>query len=671
MSNIRGNLIAKRTYCRPLDASNQEREQWHQVAQRVRDHSERLWKEAGGTPQAVELDRLREIINNRREGLVAGRTMWLGGTEYAFTRACSQFNCAFSNIDTPEDIRDLFWLLLNGCGVGFNPKNVGIRQVLGINPAIALTVEVTDRSPAYRGRENTVIAVTGDNTHIGNILSINVGDSAEGWVELIYQILLLPYRENYKEIDRVSIVFSECRGGGEAIKGYGWTCNGPKPFSEVIFQVFKLMQLADTTPLNPIFVLDIMNLLGSVLSTRRSAQIAILEHDNPYIDVFMDAKSRENMTKYPWRCQSNNSVLFIDGPSDEEILKVRDAIRTHKIEPGVINGDAARKRAPWFEGVNPCVEILLPDGGFCNLVEVNIDSFYYGGEFHIDEAEEVIWILARHNYRQTCVELDDGILQPKWHNNNQRLHLCGVSTTGYGLYEPTDYELSRLRRMATAAAYSMAIELGLPLPSNVTTVKPSGTVSKVMGTSEGIHTPAGEFIFNWVVFARTDPLVTMLNDSNYDIIAHPVDVNSVLVCLPERFVSDKFTISSAGHSYDAEDVGVQFRRYLRVQKLYSDQNVSNTLYYEDHELDELFELMLENWDDFIAVSFMPRQDISMSSEEIKESLGVTYLPQEIVTEEVYMAYTSKLKEINVFEVNNDGEYESNDGGCSNGACPIR
>ena len=45
------------------------------------------------------------------------------------------------------------------------------------------------------------------------------------------------------------------------------------------------------------------------------------------------------------------------------------------------------------------------------------------------------------------------------------------------------YEFASLQRAATAGAYSMASELGLPQPKNITTVKPSGTLSKIMDTT--------------------------------------------------------------------------------------------------------------------------------------------------------------------------------------------
>lgn len=78
-------------------------------------------------------------------------------------------------------------------------------------------------------------------------------------------------------------------------------------------------------------------------------------------------------------------------------------------------------------------------------------------------------IIARANYRQTVVDFRDGILQEAWNLNNEHLHLCGVSMMGIASRpDMQDYEYRRLERTATTAAYSMAKELDLPYPKNVT-----------------------------------------------------------------------------------------------------------------------------------------------------------------------------------------------------------
>lgn len=678
--NVRGDIIAKRTYCRPLNKEYTERESWREVVQRVCNHSYKLWEDAGGVPEKTEINALGNILNKRNIALVAGRTLWLGGTELAYRRPCCQFNCAFTNIDTVHDLTDAFWLLLNGAGVGFNPRNEGLDRIQMLDEMTTLNVIHSDRDGSYRGDEKTELEVTPDGEYV-----IKVGDSADGWVEALKHLLNAGGKAH---IANIVLDFTECRGPGEALAGYGWQCIGSDPFALAMKRIYHIMcgwnpmvdymDISmyhrvdhDDYSLTPIMVLDIMNVLGEVLSTRRSAQIAILDALNPYLDQFLDAKSPTNLKHRPWRMQSNNSVIFNEAPDKGILDKIQNKIKECGTEPGIINGVAAKKKAPWCEGLNPCAEILLPDKGFCNLVEINLAAFWDGKKFDLKAAEEVIYIFARHNYRQTCVDLRDGVLQEKWHYNNKNLRLCGVSLTGFGEYTPTPYELRRLKRMATYGTYSMAMELGTELPSNITTIKPSGTVSKVMGTSEGIHTPMGQYIFNWVVFNGLDPLIPTLEKANYNVMDHPTLPNTKLVCLPEEFNSPNLTESEHGYSYDDESIQAQFDRYLTVEANWCDQNISNTMYYKQDEMGHMFDLIDFHWDNYVAFSFAPRQDLSVSPEEMRKIYNAPYLPQELVDEGTYRAYVDQLVDIDVFAIADGDQELADEAGCANGACPVR
>lgn len=160
-------------------------------------------------------------------------------------------------------------------------------------------------------------------------------------------------------------------------------------------------------------------------------------------------------------------------------------------------------------------EILLGNKSFCNLSEIDV------GKFRGDSAglRRAVEVAARANYRQTCVNLRDDILQEAWHLNNDFLRLCGVGLTGI-VTRPDlkHYDYAELQRTATYGAYRMADELGQPRPKNVTTVKPSGTLSKVMDTTEGMHKPLGKYIFNNINFSKHDPLVPLARSAGYKVV---------------------------------------------------------------------------------------------------------------------------------------------------------
>src|SRR5690606_31813266 len=139
-------------------------------------------------------------------------------------------------------------------------------------------------------------------------------------------------------------------------------------------------------------------------------------------------------------------------------------------EPGFINAAEAMRRAPWWKGMNPCAEILLGNKSFCNLFEVNVAAFN-GDRYSLRRA---MHLAGRANYRQSVVNLDDGILQRAWHELNEFLHLCGVGITGIVGWEDQNdlLQLRLLRDYAQSGAQDMATELGMPMPKAVTTVKP-------------------------------------------------------------------------------------------------------------------------------------------------------------------------------------------------------
>jgi ribonucleoside-triphosphate reductase len=310
------------------------------------------------------------------------------------------------------------------------------------------------------------------------------------------------------------------------------------------------------------------------------------------------------------------------------------------------------------------------------LTEVNVLAFR-GDKVGLERA---LYIAGRMNYRQTMVNLRDEILQEAWHLNNQFLHLCGVGLTGIrGRPELTAYDYKRMRNVTVSAAYSMANELNAPLPKNVTCVKPSGTLSKIMGTEEwgevpeGVHMPLGKYLFNNITYSKHDPLVVRFKAAGYTIIEKPYEPESVLVKFPVKYDSVPFSRMTVTRKtgkveeveINAESAVQQLEWYRMLQETWCEQNVSNTVSYDPSEVPAIIDWLLKHWDSYVGVSFLFRNDPSKNAED----LGYAYLPQEVTTKEGYDAYVAKLKEINYggIEVRDEELTEI----CPTGACPIR
>lgn len=650
--SLRSKLITRRTYNRPLDDKGTVFETWEQTVDRVIKHQHWLWNRADKDTKVSseemwsELYELRQLMLDRKV-LMSGRTLWLGGTDVAKKREASQFNCSFTNVETVYDVVDVLWLLMQGCGVGFRPI---VGQLTGFQkPIPELEIIRSTRTDKNGEQHNT-------ETFKDGVWTIRVGDSAEAWSKSVGKLMAHKYAA-----DKLVLDFSQIRPAGERLKGYGWICSGDASLAKAYEAIFNILNRRAGSLLNRIDLLDIVNWLGTVLSSRRSAEIALFEYGEEEWQEFAVAK-KEFWNGNIQRAQSNNSLVFRTKPTVEELRGIFGLmVESGGSEPGFINAVAAKKRAPWWHGVNPCAEILLGNKSFCNLTEVDVGKFK-GNSAGLRRA---VYLAARANYRQTCVNLLDGILQEAWHLNNEFLRLCGVGLTGV-VTRPdlSAYDYAELQRTATAAAYSMADELGTPRPKNVTTIKPSGTLSKVMDTTEGVHKPLGKYIFNNVNFGKHDPLLPLCRAAGYKVIDNPVDPEGVLVTFPVKYENVEFDKWN-GMEVNQESAITQLERYKMLMQNWCQQNVSATISYSPDEVEDIIKWLLDNWDVYVGVSFLFRTDPTKTAKD----LGYLYLPQEVVTKEKYDEYVSRLQPIELDKANDiDAEVQDD---CATGACPIR
>lgn len=658
--STRAEVVTRRTYNRPKEDGSFET--WAETVDRVINHQAWLWFRSTKTDllpeQLAELEDLRTLMLTRK-ATVSGRTLWLGGTEVAKTREASQFNCSFGRIETVHDIVDAMWLLLQGCGVGFEPV-VGTLNGFAKEAHVS-TIRSTKELGDSKGCPNNQSWTT---TSEGKkTFHLKVGDSAEAWAKALGKMFALK-----EPVDFIVFDFSEVRAAGERLKGYGWISSGDETIYLAFEKIAKIMNKRAGELLTRMNILDVLNLMGTTLSSRRSAEIALVPVNDPEVDDFISAKKDFWLHDNEHRQQSNNSVVFSKKPTQWELSYIFDKmVQAGGSEPGFINAETALRRAPHFKGVNPCAEILLGNKSFCNLVEVD------WGKFLTDFSglQEAIRIVARANYRQTCVNLDDGVLQRSWHELNEFLRLCGVGATG--IVKFLDYNegsghlprmLGMLRNSAREGADSMADDLGLPRAKLVTTVKPSGTLSKIMDTTEGVHRPLGKYLFNNVTFSKHDEIIPTLSSAGYKVVEKPFEPDSVLVTFPVSYEDVAFE-EVDGVAVNLESAVLQLDRYKLMMDHYVDHNCSVTISYDVEEVPEIISWVLANWDTYVGVSFIYRNDPTKTAAD----LGYAYLPQEVVTEETYRKYADSLWPVDLSNLKSDDDLV--DEACASGACPIR
>lgn len=668
--SVRAQFTHRRTYLRPLDEDGTQFETVNQAMDRVVGHQVWLWQKQLGRPlNGAEWDEITELagLMEQKKVSMSGRVKWMGGTDLVKERAAGAFNCSFSVAYTPADLVDIFWLLLNGCGVGFKP----VEGLLSGFPSSITDIEVipserTERGGAEDSSEHIDIAA--------GTWRIQFGDSAKGWAKAIGMLL-----GEKPRVTKLILDFSELRPGGKRLRGYGWISSGWMPLAEAMAKIAVILMKAAHRTLTKAEIIDIVNFLGTVLSSRRSAQICLIETEQTTLEGlleelgwYIDFKTDRWERGEGQREQSNNSIGFLNKPEPaviEELL--RRILPTG--EPGFVNVEHARRRAPEMEGLNPCAEILLPNKGFCNLVQAVWHRF--NGD--LPGLMRAQYLAGRANYRQTCVSMRDGVLQLQWNDMQKLLRLCGVSPTGAVAWEGVENPqmLEAVRDAAVSGANSMADEFGTPRARRVTQVQPAGTSSKALGLEgdevhEGLHLALSRWIFNWINFPANDPMLEAFQAAGYDMKPNPNDPTGMLVCWPVEYpASPKFTkmLSPDGEHLEVnlESAVSQLERYRLFMNHYVDHNASITVNFDESEIPAMVDWFMKHWDEYVGVSFLKRNNPLATAED----LGFKYLPQQCVSRERYETYLSKLLPIDISE---DKSAELLDQGeCSQGGCPVR
>ncbi len=653
--SARAAIITRTKYNRPLNEEGTKFETWGQTTDRVMSHQRWLWERAQEGPltadQTAELASLRTLMIDRKS-MPAGRVLWLGGTELIRRRESAGFNCSFTDISTIHDAVDVFWLLLQGCGVGFRPVP---GRLTGFSRKLELEVIRSTRT-AKGGEEGNLEKYDAAT----RTWTVRIGDSAEAWAKSIGKILAHPYAAKKLVLD-----LSQLRPPGIRLRGYGWVSSGDENLSQAYAAIVAVLNRRAGRLLTKEDIWDIINWLGTVLSSRRSAQIGLIEDGDAETST-ISARKYAGFDKGPdwYRGQSNNTIVFNEKPTARRLKHMFEQMAAQGgSEPGFFNMTSALKRAPWCRGVNPCCEVLL--GGFCNLVETNVHAFQNDDR----GLHDALALIGRANYRQTCVNLRDGILQSHWHEQNEYLRLCGVGICGV-VQRPdlTAYDYRQMKYAAVYGAYSMADELGKERPKNTTTVKPGGTVAKCMDATEGIKHPDGRFILNRVNFRRDDPVLEKLLNAGYQIEDHPSVTDSCLAILPFEYSGVTFGMHKDGTPINTETAIDQLERYRFVMNHFCEQNASTTIMWDPSEIPQLVRWFDRYWDEVVGVSFCLRNDHTKTA----DMLGYAYLPQAVVDEATFRKYAAGISPVDLDDVGDLVSFDDAEvGNCDTGMCPAR
>lgn len=182
------------------------------------------------------------------------------------------------------------------------------------------------------------------------------------------------------------------------------------------------------------------------------------------------------------------------------------------------------KQKQFYMIVNPCSEIALAIwGGFCTIADC---CLYHCETF--EQCEETVRAAVRFLIRVNT-------LNSVYNKEVKRTNRIGIGLTGvhefawkffkFGFRDLIDENksyafwsfLSKLKRAVQDEAETYSKKLGVETPHTDTTVKPSGTISKLFGLTEGWHLPSMGWYMRWVQFHRDDPLIEEYKKAGYPV----------------------------------------------------------------------------------------------------------------------------------------------------------
>lgn len=662
-----GNFVYYRTYSRFLSEQGR-REYWWETVRRAVEYNTSIIPTS-----KEEAEKLYDNIFNLRQFL-SGRTFWVGNTKVSKQYPMSNFNCAFQIIDSFQAFTDLFYLLMIGSGVGVRVLKEDVNKIPKLRTNYKLIHKDYKEVPRIIREDSTSLTFYNNTS-----AEIVIGDSKEGWVQALEHFLNIVGRSQYRNINTIIIDYSHVRPKGERLNTFGGTASGHESLKNMFYKIDKVIKRKslllekDNVKLSPIDCLDIANIIGEnvvVGGVRRTAEMVIIdESDTECIEAKSNLYKQEDgkwsvNKELIHRQMSNNSIYYTEKPSRERLKWNIEKMR-YSGEPGWINAEAAGKRRPNMNGVNPCGEILLDSQGLCNLTTVNVYAFVKeDGTLDEKAVLDAQKLSARAGYRMTCVELE----LPDWDRVQQRDKLVGCSLTGWqdmvNAIKLTKEEeadlLKKLKKAAKDAVADYAKELGQNEPLLVTTIKPEGTLSQLPSVSSGVHYSHSPYFIRRVRISSDDPLVKVCEELGYPVL--PEVGQSVENCTT-KVVEFPVKAPEGKTKYDVTALE-QLENYKMFMENYVEHNCSITVHVRDHEWEEVENWVWDNWDSVVAVSFLPLDD---SFYEL--------LPYEAIEKEEYEKRVNEMKPfipslISKYE-KEETELDIGNDGCESGICPVR
>jgi ribonucleoside-triphosphate reductase (thioredoxin) len=531
------------------------------------------------------------------------------------------FNCSYLPIDDYRAFSEIMFLLLSGCGVGYSVQSHHVENL----PEV--------RKPLKWKR-------------------YLVGDSIEGWADAVRMLT-----KAYFGFTSTGPLFDfrDIRAKGASLITVGGKAPGPEPLKIALVHMQAIFdRKKDGEKLTTLEAHDIIcHLADAVLSggIRRAALIALFNlHDQDMLTCKFGNWWENN----PQRGRANNSAVLLRSKiTKETFLDLWKKIEaSNSGEPGFLFTND--KEA----GTNPCAEINLKANQFCNLCEINASDIDSQEEYNARAKAAAFIGTLQASYT------DFHYLRSVWQKTTEKEALLGIGMTGIASGAVLNLDMKQAAKVASEENARVASILGINKAARVTTVKPSGTTSLVLGTSSGIHAWHDDYYMRRIRVGKNEALYAYLS------VYHPEMLEDdffkpelqAVISVPQRSPEGAITRSESAMDL-LERIKTINKEWIKPghRKGSNMHNVSATVTIKQDEWDTVGEWLYENKEFFTALSFLP------------EDLG-TYVqaPFETITKQEFDEAVKSLHTVDLTKVieMDDMTALMENLACSGGQCEI-
>lgn len=708
-----GMAVAKRTYLRKVHENGEERwETWPEVAERVSRGNTALLPESLRDEHEDEYLTLRKHIANGSV-LLAGRHLQHGDT----TQPERNME-VFTNCSTASSSYLVFYLLMNGSGVGRAYDDD--MCVVNWDDMPHLRCVISDQHADFDWATDESVRDAEHKYGKGeNVHWFEVPDSREGWAQAVEVLEVMAFEKKFRD-HMLILDFSGVRPKGSPIHGMqDRPASGPKPLMFAFQRVASLKGAGMPQWKQSIFVDHYLAECVLVGGARRSARIATKYWGDPGVLDFVAIKRGG----FLW--SANNSVAVDDEfwaqktPHAKKVLNeiLQASYQDGTGEPGFVNQHKLVQNDAGFDGYtdgkyaeskkyqpmerseklmsqlakqaqkkkfhqipNPCGEITLNMlGGYCVIGDV---VPYFAPS--LDDAEEAFRATTRALMRVNTMDC-------LYRREVRRTNRIGVGMTGihefaWNVFGYTFHDLidetksqdfwdtiNRFKLAVVDEAEKYAKKLKVNVPHTNTTIKPSGTVSKLFALTEGAHLPSMREYLRWVQYRSDDPMVAKYKAKGYPVKELNTYKGSTVVGFPTQPLICRLGMSEEQMVTAAEATPEQQYQWLMLLEKYwivgvdpktgkplpdTGNQVSYTLKYDPKIVSfEAYSEMVRKYQSKIkCCSVMPQQDAT----------AYEYQPEQPMTAAEFIQVLQEIeKDDELFE-----DIDMYHLQCATGACPI-